>query len=165
MRRIAVVYGGASVGLMGALADAALGAGGLVTGVIPRSLMDREVAHSGLTDLVVVESMHARKAEMSRLSDGFIALPGGAGTMEELFEVWTWGLLGLHSKPFGLLDASGYFDELKVFLDKMVSEGFLRSEYRKMLHVEEDPGRLLDLLDSYEPPVKKWSSAISPDKC
>jgi uncharacterized protein (TIGR00730 family) len=154
---IGLVYGGAHVGLMGILADAVLAAGGHVTGVIPRSLVDREIAHRGLSELRVVGSMHERKALMAELAGGFIALPGGMGTMEELFEVLTWAQLGMHEKPCGLLDAAGYFSRLLGFLDHMVAERFLRPEYRAMLLVDDDPARLLAAFDRYRPPaVAKW---------
>ncbi|HKA57571.1 MAG TPA: TIGR00730 family Rossman fold protein [Gemmatimonadales bacterium] len=156
-RRIGLVYGGAHVGLMGALADAALGAGGEVVGVIPHALVQHEIAHRGLTELRVVADMHERKATMAELSDGFVALPGGAGTLEELFEVWTWGQLGLHHKPCGLLDVSGYFTRLRAFLDHAASEGFLRTEHRNMLIVETEPKALLDSFARYAAPVaEKW---------
>jgi uncharacterized protein (TIGR00730 family) len=152
-----LVYGGASVGLMGAVADAVLGRGGEVTGVIPRALVEREVAHTGLTDLRVVGSMHERKALMADLSDGFVALPGGIGTLEELFEVWTWAQLGLHGKPCGLLNVAGYYDGLSGFLDQMVAESFLKPEHRGMLVVERDPRMLLAAMRQYTPPaVRKW---------
>lgn len=154
---IGLVYGGASVGLMGALADAVLEQGGSVIGVIPRGLVAREIAHGGLTELVVVESMHERKAVMAQRSDAFVALPGGLGTLEELFEVWAWGLLGIHAKPVGLLDATGYFDALLSFLDGAVREGFVRPEQRGMLICEGDPERLLERLRSWiEPATKPW---------
>jgi uncharacterized protein (TIGR00730 family) len=145
-RGIRLVYGGASVGLMGALADAALGAGGEVVGVIPRALVDREIAHRGLSTLHVVESMHERKATMARLSDAFVALPGGLGTLEELFEVWTWGMLGLHAKPYGVLDTGGYYAQLIRFLDHARDEGFIRSAQRDMLAVRDSPAALLAAL-------------------
>ena len=145
-RDIRIVYGGASVGLMGAVADAVLGAGGEVVGVMPRALVDREIAHRGLTQLHVVETMHERKAKMAELSDAFVALPGGLGTMEELFEVWTWGMLGLHRKPYGLLDTGGYYAPLTAFLDHARDEGFIRAAQRAMLIVERDPVKLLDLI-------------------
>jgi uncharacterized protein (TIGR00730 family) len=145
-RGIGLVYGGASVGTMGIVADAALAAGGEVVGVIPQALVDREVAHAGLTDLQIVPDMHQRKATMADLSDGFVALPGGAGTMEELFEVWTWALLGLHAKPIGLLDVNGFYDPLAAMLDHMVTEGFLSSANRDLVCLESDPTLLLDHL-------------------
>ena len=141
--RIGVVYGGASVGLMGTVADAALAAGGEVVGVIPQSLVDREIAHPGLSELHVVQSMHERKALMAELSDGFVALPGGTGTLDELFEVYTWTQLGLHAKPLGLLDVRGYYDGLTAFLDHTVAQGFLRPEVRAGLLVAADAEALL----------------------
>jgi uncharacterized protein (TIGR00730 family) len=156
-RGVTLVYGGGRVGLMGVLADAALAAGGRVIGVIPRALDDRELGHAGLTELRVVSSMHERKALMTELADGFLALPGGIGTMEEWFETWTWGQLGLHAKPLGLLDVDGYFDPLHAFLDRMVAEGFLAPAHRSMALVEEEPEVLLDRMAAYTPPrVRKW---------
>ena len=136
--RLRVVYGGASAGLMGLLADTALEHGGEVVGVIPRVLVDREVAHRGLTELHVVASMHERKAKMAELSDGFVALPGGIGTLEELIEVYTWSYLGIHDKPLGLVNTDGYYDGLAAFLDHSVSEGFLRPQTRASLRVAPD---------------------------
>jgi len=151
------VYGGASVGLMGAVANAALEAGGEVIGVIPRSLWEKEVAHTGLDDLRIVDSMHQRKALMADLSDGFIALPGGVGTLEELFEVWTWAQLGHHQKPCALLNINGYYDRLAGFLDHMVDEAFVKAPHREMLIVEQDIDALLAAIDGYEAPqVGKW---------
>jgi uncharacterized protein (TIGR00730 family) len=156
-RGLTLVYGGGRVGLMGVLADSVLAAGGRVIGVIPNALKDRELGHAGLTELRVVSSMHERKALMAELADGFIALPGGIGTMEEWFEVWTWGQLGIHAKPLGLLDVEGYFDPLHAFLDRMVTEHFLTPAYRAMALVEEDPEVLLDRMAEYVPPqVRKW---------
>ncbi len=156
-RGIGLVYGGASVGLMGALADTALAAGGEVIGVMPRSLFEREIGHAGLTDLRVVESMHERKALMAELSDGFVALPGGAGTLEELFEVWTWAQLGHHRKPCALYNVEGYYDGLAAFLDHTVDERFVKPVHRRMLIVERDLGPLLAAIDAYEAPlVDKW---------
>src|SRR4051812_1259694 len=146
-----LVYGGAKVGLMGALADAALAAGGKVIGVLPRALVDKEVAHEDLTALHVVVSMHERKAMMADLADAFVALPGGLGTLEELFEVWTWGQLGLHEKPLGLLDAGDFFAPLLRFLDGLVAQRFVRQEHRDMLIVEEDPALLLERLARSRP--------------
>lgn len=156
-RGIGLVYGGASVGLMGAVADASRHAGGRVIGVIPQSLVEREVAHTDLEDLRIVGSMHDRKALMAELSDGFVALPGGIGTLEELFEVWTWGQLGSHSKPCGLLNVRGFYDRLLGFLDHIVDEAFLKPIHRHMLIVEDDPEALLGKIACYEPPaVTKW---------
>ncbi len=154
---LGLVYGGAQVGLMGAIADAALEAGGEVVGVIPQALVDREIAHTGLSELQVVGSMHERKARMAELADGFIALPGGMGTLEELFEVYTWTQLGLHSKPLGLLDVRGYYSRLAAFLDHAVAERFVTAKHRAMLLVEEDLGALLDGLAAWEAPLQpKW---------
>ncbi|RYB03476.1 TIGR00730 family Rossman fold protein [Lichenibacterium ramalinae] len=157
---IGLVYGGASVGLMGAVADAALEAGGEVIGVIPQALADKEVAHRGLTELRVVGSMHERKAMMADLSDGFVALPGGAGTFEELFEVWTWAQLGYHAKPCGLLDIAGFYGQLTAFLDGATAQGFMKAEHRDMLVVAEAPGDILTRFRAYVPPrVGKWITA------
>ncbi|WP_394692640.1 TIGR00730 family Rossman fold protein [Hyphobacterium sp.] len=151
-RGLTLVYGGGKVGLMGTVADAALAAGGKVVGIIPEFLALKEVAHAGLSELVVVDSMHTRKAEMERRSDGFIAMPGGIGTMEELFEIWTWSQLGQHRKPCGLLDAAGYFADLNAFLDRMATDGFVNPEHRAMLHCSEDPAALLDAFAAYDAP-------------
>ena len=154
---IGLVYGGASVGLMGRLADSALAAGGEVIGVIPRALVDQEVAHHGLADLRVVGSMHERKALMADLADGFIALPGGMGTLDELFEILTWAQLGLHHRPIGLLDVAGYFAPLLAFLDGAVAARFLAPPHRAMLLVERDPEALLAAFRAYQPPPPfKW---------
>ena len=152
-----LVYGGAAVGLMGAVADATLAKGGRVTGVIPQALVDREVAHTGLTDLHVVNSMHERKSLMADLADGFIALPGGLGTLEELFEVWTWAQLGSHAKPCALLNVLGFYDRLLEFLDRVVAQGFLKPVHREMLLVEKEPAPLLRAMARYRAPVEtKW---------
>jgi uncharacterized protein (TIGR00730 family) len=157
---IGVVYGGSSVGLMAAIADTMMDELGDVIGVIPRMLVEREVANTTLTDLRIVESMHERKALMAELSDGFVALPGGVGTLEEFFEVWTWGQLGMHTKPCGLLNVSGYFDPLLEFLDHAVTEKFVRDVHRSMVIVDSDPERLLAKFKSYDPPrVVKWINA------
>ena len=154
---IGLIYGGASVGLMGAVADAALAAGGEVTGVIPRALEEKEIAHPGLTALHVVGSMHERKALMTELVDGFIALPGGMGTFDEFFEVVTWAQLGMHHKPCGLLNAAGYYDRLAAFLDHAVAERFVKGEHREMIIIETEPARLLERFRTYRPPAaKKW---------
>jgi uncharacterized protein (TIGR00730 family) len=156
-RGIGLVFGGGRVGLMGVLADRMLTGGGEVIGVIPGALMERELGHGGVTELRVVSSMHERKATMAELSEGFIALPGGSGTLEELFEVFTWGVLGIHGKPVGLLNADGYYDPLVAFLDRAVEEGFLRPAYRDMLVEGTDPGDLLDRFETYRPPeTAKW---------
>jgi uncharacterized protein (TIGR00730 family) len=154
---IGLVDGGASVGLMGVLADAALVAGGEVTGVMPRALVEKEIAHSRLTDLRVVGSMHERKALMAELSDGFVALPGGIGTFEELFEVWTWAQLGHHTKPCALLNVRSFYDGLIAFLDQVVERGFMKDAHRSMLIVAQRPMELIERLRAYEPPaVPKW---------
>ncbi len=147
-RNIRVVYGGGRVGLMGALADAALRAGGQVVGVIPQMLLDKEVGHSGLSELRVVQTMSERKWLMGELSDAFLALPGGIGTMDELFEAWTWTQLDIHRKPCGLLNFQGFYDPLIAFLDRAVEEGFLRPRHRDALFVETDLGRLLSRLET-----------------
>ena len=155
---IGVVYGGGGVGLMGALADAVITAGGEVTGVIPRALVDREIAHRDVIDMRVVGSMHERKALMADLADAFIALPGGLGTLEELFEVYTWAQLGLHQKPCGLLNVAGYYDAMAEFLTHAVDERFVREEHRELLMIETEPGTLIDRLRHFEPDsaVPKW---------
>lgn len=160
-RRIGVVYGGGRVGLMGVLADAALAAGGEVIGVIPKALMDREHGHGALTQLRVVDSMHERKALMAELSDGFVALPGGIGTLEELFEVWTWAQLGIHRKPCGLLDVKDFFVPLVGFLDQVVDTGFLGATPRAMLTVSTSPDELLARFAAYEAPaVTTWVAPV-----
>ena len=138
-----IVYGGGRTGLMGALADAALAAGGEVIGIMPRHLVDREVAHAGLTELRIVASMHERKALLAELSDGFVAMPGGLGTLEELFEIWTWGQLGLHRKPYGLFQVEGFYTPLLEFLDHAVAAGFIRPENRALLAVHDEPVELI----------------------
>jgi len=156
-RGIGVVYGGSSVGMMAALADAVLDDLGDIIGVIPKMLVEREVAHRTLTDLRIVDSMHERKALIAELSDGFVALPGGIGTLEEFFEIWTWAQLGVHQKPCGLLNIAGYFDPLLRFLDRAVEEKFVRNVHRSMVVVESEPQQLLERFESYEPPnVVKW---------
>lgn len=154
---IQLVYGGGAVGLMGMVANAALAAGGEVIGIIPQSLKDAEVGHSGLTRLEVVDGMHARKARMAELSDAFIALPGGLGTLEELFEVWTWGQLGYHAKPLGLLEVNGFFDPLLTFLDHLVQERFVRQPHRDMLQRAASPAELVSALAAWKPlAAPKW---------
>ncbi|RLQ20871.1 TIGR00730 family Rossman fold protein [Seongchinamella sediminis] len=156
-RGIDLVYGGGSVGMMGAIADAVLEAGGEVIGVIPRALAEREVAHRGVTDLRVVESMHERKALMAELADGFIAMPGGFGTLEELLEVLTWSQLGFQQKPCGVLNVAGYFDMLTGFLDHAVEQQFVKPVHRRMLLVAADSEQLLARMADYKPPVvDKW---------
>ena len=152
-----LVYGGARVGLMGVVADAALAAGGEVIGVLPRALMTKELAHPGLHALHVVDSMHARKALMAELCDGFIAMPGGFGTYEELFEVITWAQLGIHEKPIGVLDVAGYFGPFRALVEGGVASGFIRPEYRGLIVVETQPGALLDVMAAHEMPrVRRW---------
>jgi len=161
-RKLGVVYGGARVGLMGVLADGTLAAGGQVIGIIPDALVAKEVAHAGLSDLRVVESMHERKALMVELSDAFVALPGGFGTLDELFEILTWAQLGLHAKPCGLLNVDGYFDRLLSFLDHCVDEGFVKREHTALISVASSPGALLDQLAAVRPkPVEKWIDRAS----
>lgn len=156
-RGIGLVYGGSSKGLMGVLADAVLEAGGTATGVMPRALVAKEIAHRGLSELHVTDSMHERKAMMERIADGFVALPGGFGTLEEIIEVLTWGQLEFHEKPCGLLNVAGYFDSLLGFLDHATGQGFVRPAHREMLIVAEDPPSLLDRYAAYRPPrLAKW---------
>jgi uncharacterized protein (TIGR00730 family) len=156
-RGIRLVYGGGKVGMMGAIADGALDAGGEVVGVIPRQIYDLEIGHEGLTDLRVVESMHERKAMMADLADAFVALPGGIGTFEELFEVFTWAQLGLHRKPLGLLDIAGYYAPLEAMLDHAVQQRFLRPQTRAMLVRDESLAALLARFDGWDPPtMQKW---------
>ena len=156
---IALVYGGGHVGLMGIIADAVLAAGGKVTGVIPQALMDTEVGHDHLTRLVVVKDMHERKALMAELSDGFIAMPGGIGTLEELFETLTWAQLGFHEKPIGLLNPVGFFDGLIHFLQHLVQQGFLKPEHAALLLAESDPVKLVQKLQQFEmAPGVSWLS-------
>jgi uncharacterized protein (TIGR00730 family) len=155
--KVRLVFGGGHVGLMGEISNAALAADGDVIGVIPKFLVERELAHGGLTDLRIVGSMHERKAMMSDLSEAFIALPGGTGTLEEFFEVLTWAQLGEHAKPCGLLNVAGYYDPLITVFDRMVETGFLSEANRALLLVEDDPDRLLERFDQYEPPsTAKW---------
>jgi hypothetical protein len=151
MRGVGIVYGGARVGLMGAVADAALAAGGTVTGVIPRALVAREIAHEGLSVLHVVESMHERKATMARLSDAFVALPGGIGTLEELFEVWTWAHLGVHAKPCAVLEVAGFWRPLLAALDHMSAAGFIRRDVRALLVEASSPDDLFARLAERRP--------------
>jgi uncharacterized protein (TIGR00730 family) len=156
-RDIAAVYGGGSVGMMGALADAMLARGGRVIGVIPEALEVREKRHVELTELHVVSSMHERKAIMNDLADGFVVLPGGLGTMDELFEMWTWVQLGFIAKPVGLLNVEGYFEPLLAFVDRAVVEGFVDQSNRDMIVVADDPGSVLDAMRDYAPPrVTQW---------
>jgi uncharacterized protein (TIGR00730 family) len=150
---IELVYGGASVGIMGELADSVQEHGGHVTGIIPQQLMEKEAAHTGIRNLIVVASMHQRKSQMADMSDGFIALPGGIGTLEGFFEILTWGQLGIHAKPAGILNVEQYFDELTGFLDHAVEEGFLTEAHRQAIIVESEPAALLERMRSYAPPV------------
>ena len=156
-RGLTLVYGGGAVGLMGVVANAALEAGGEVHGVIPRALREKEIGHNDLTRLEVVDTMHIRKARMAELSDGFIAMPGGIGTFEELFEIWTWGQLGIHEKPLGLLNIAGFYDPLAAFLDGTVEAGFLKQAHRAMAMTDTEPATLLDRMGAYVPtPTYKW---------
>lgn len=158
---IGLVYGGGKVGLMGAVADAAIAHGGEVVGVMPRALVEKEIAHHGLTELRVVETMHERKALMSDLAkNGYIGLPGGFGTLEELFEVWTWGQLGYHSKPVSVLNVAGFYDDMIQFLDGVVANGFVQREHRDMLIVGREPNDLVRRMRGYVPPRSpKWVTA------
>lgn len=161
-RRIGLVYGGGRVGLMGVIADAVMLHGGEVIGVIPQALADREIAHSRITELRVVDSMHTRKAMMADLSDAFVAMPGGVGTFEEFFEAVTWTQLGLHRKPCGLLNVAAFYSPLVAFIDKAVSDGFINPVHRAGIVVDSDPARLLDTLATVKlPAVPKW---IKPDE-
>jgi len=156
-RGLTLVYGGGAVGLMGIVANAALDAGGEVHGVIPKALRDKEIGHIGLTRLEIVDTMHTRKARMAELSDGFIAMPGGIGTFEELFEIWTWGQLGIHAKPLALLNVAGFYDPLAVFLDRTTEEGFLKPNHRAMVMTDTEPATLLDRMQAYVPAATyKW---------
>jgi hypothetical protein len=151
-RGIGLVFGGGSVGLMGVLADEVLAGDGVVTGVIPHGLAARELAHRGVADMRVVPTMHARKALMADLADGFVALPGGIGTLEELFEIVTWSQLGIHRKPVGVLNVAGYYDPLVALLEHAVAGGFVPARSRDLVIVDEEPSRLLDRMSSHEPP-------------
>ena len=156
-REITLVYGGGDVGLMGILADTVMAGGGRVIGVIPQSLVDREVAHRGITDLQIVDGMHQRKKKIYELCDAVVALPGGAGTLDELFEAFTWNQLGIHFRPSGILNVGGYYDPLIAWLDRAVEEGFLRRQQRELLVVEHTAGELLEALASVRPTrVEKW---------
>ena len=158
-RGMGLVNGGGHVGLMGAAADGALSSGGEAIGVIPRALMDRELGHTGMTELRVVETMHERKALMADLSDGFAALPGGIGTLEELFEAWTWAGLGIHRKPVGVMDVDGYWDPLLAMADRMVDHGFLPPHLRAALLVAREPDALIDAFLAYRPAAARWPSS------
>ena len=154
---LAVVYGGAKVGLMGLVADAALAAGGRVIGVIPKALTAKEIVHGGLTELHVVGSMHERKALMAERADAFLALPGGMGTLEEIFEALTWAQLGLHASPCGFLNTGGYYDAIETFLDQAVTEGFIKKIYRELTLFDRDPVALLERFASYRAPeIPVW---------
>lgn len=155
-QQLDLVYGGAKVGLMGEVANSVIENGGRVFGVMPTALVEKEVAHQGLTELYIVKDMHERKSKMAELSDAFIAMPGGVGTMEEIFEAWTWAQLGYHQKPCCFLNVDGYYDHLLTFVDQMVSEGFLWETYRQMLQVSDSPQTLINLIESYQPPRTKW---------
>ncbi|HEX2756503.1 MAG TPA: TIGR00730 family Rossman fold protein [Candidatus Limnocylindrales bacterium] len=155
-RGIRIVFGGGRRGLMGAVADAALANGGEIIGVIPRGLVDRELAHPSLTELRVVETLHERKAQMAELADAFLAMPGGLGTLEELAEVLSWAQLDLHAKPIGLLDVGGYFGALEAFLDHAVAEGFVAERHRRLLLRDDDLDALLDRFDEWEPPAGRF---------
>lgn len=156
-RGLGLVYGGGRVGLMGIVADAVLAGGGTVTGVIPSFLLTKEIDHRGVTDLRVVNTMHERKALMADLADGFIALPGGFGTLDEFCEILTWAQLGLHRKPCGLLDVAGYYEAFLSFLDRATGDGFVLPQFRSLVLSDDDPARLLARLDAYQPPdVARW---------
>ena len=156
---IEVVYGGAKVGLMGAVANGALAKGGQVIGVLPNFLKTKEIAHQGLTELISVESMHERKTKMNELCDGVIALPGGFGTLEELFEMLTWAQLGLHSKPIGILNINGYYDSLITLVDTMIDNGFIKNIHKDMILISNEVDDLIDKMKNYNAPiVEKWIS-------
>lgn len=157
-RGIGLVYGGANVGLMGAVADAVMAGGGDVIGIIPQSLVRKEVAHEGLgNELRIVDSMHERKAQMADLADGFLALPGGCGTFEELFEIVTWAQIGIHAKPIGLLNVANYYDPLLALFNHAIEERFVRPEYRRLLIDDTNAAQILDAMETYQPPnVEKW---------
>lgn len=154
---IDVVYGGGNVGLMGTVAQACLDVGGNVYGVIPEALQEKEIAHPSLTELKVVADMHERKAEMARLADAFVALPGGAGTLEEIFEAWTWAQLGYHTKPCAFYNTNGYYEPLKDMISTMTTSGFLKPDYADMLIHTDNPQDLLSAIQSYVSPRQKWS--------
>jgi uncharacterized protein (TIGR00730 family) len=158
---IAIVYGGATVGLMGAVADTALAGGGRVIGVMPQALVDREIAHLGLSEMHITQSMHERKALMEQLSTGFVALPGGPGTLDEMVEQWTWGLLGIHAKPCGFLNVKGYFDPLRAMIQRMADDGFVQQAYADMLIFTDDPAELVDRFRRYVAPPPKWPAPAS----
>lgn len=155
--KIDIVYGGGKVGLMGVIADAALQHGARVCGVIPKQLLEKEIAHPGLSELVVVADMHERKATIAQMADAFVALPGGIGTLEEIFEAWTWAQLGYHSKPCAFYNVDGYYADLLAMIDTMLTKGFLKATYAKKLIKTDNPESLLQQLKSYQAPMKKWS--------
>ncbi len=154
---IDLVYGGGKVGLMGTIANAVLDNGGRVYGVIPEYLKEKEIAHTALTELFVVKDMHERKAKMASMADAFVALPGGAGTLEEIFEVWTWAQLGHHSKPCALYNSNGFYQHLLAMITTMTESGFLHTKYSEMLILADNPQELLYRIEAYQPPDKKWS--------
>lgn len=156
---LTLVYGGGKVGLMGAVADAALAAGGKVIGVMPADLVNQEIGHRGLTELRIVNSMHERKWAMAELADGFLCLPGGPGTFEEIFEQWTWALLGFHAKPCGFVNVSGYYDTLRQLVQRMADNGFTTQQYADMLIYAETTAQALDAFRAYVPPPPKWQVA------
>ncbi|WP_334164239.1 TIGR00730 family Rossman fold protein [Phenylobacterium sp.] len=156
---LTLVYGGGRVGLMGAVADAALAAGGDVVGVMPADLVSQEIGHTGLSELHIVNSMHERKWKMAELSDGFLCLPGGPGTFEEIFEQWTWALLGFHAKPCGFVNVNGYYDLLRQTIQQMADKGFSTQPYVDMLIYAKDTAEALDLFRAYVPPPPKWNRA------
>lgn len=155
---IELVYGGGHVGLMGAVADASLSAGGRVIGVMPTHLVEREIAHKSLTELIVVKDMHERKAKIAKLADGFIALPGGAGTLEEIAEQWTWAQLGIHQKPCAFLNVNDYYEPLKLMTNMMVENGFMDAAYAEMLIYEKQPDDILEMMKRYKAPTPKWQN-------
>ncbi|MCA6220781.1 LOG family protein [Photorhabdus antumapuensis] len=156
-KNIDIVYGGGHVGIMGTIADASINKGMNIIGVMPKKLVEHELAHTGLSEIKIVSDMHERKKIISDYADFFIALPGGTGTLEEIFEVWTWGQLGFHDKPCAILNVNGYYDSLIAFFREMVEKNFMKKEYLDMLVVSEDPNVLLELVLSYEPPRSKWN--------
>ncbi len=159
---LTLVYGGGKVGLMGAVADAALSAGGRVVGVMPEHLVNQEIAHRGLTELRIVGSMHERKQTMEELSDGFLCLPGGPGTFEEIFEQWTWALLGVHAKPCGFVNVGGYYDLMRATIDQMADKGFIAQPYVDMLIYADSTAEVMDRFRSYQAPAPKWTPTKPP---
>ncbi len=160
---IGIVYGGGNVGLMGAVATAGRDAGGDVVGIIPTALVDKELAHPDLTRLEVVEDMHERKQRMAKLCDAYVMLPGGAGTLEEFFEAWTWQQLGLHRKPIAVYDVGGFWDPLLAMVDRLVEQGFISADFRRSLIVASDPDDLLAALRTWQPPAPKWGEPSGSD--